>query len=187
MKTTKRILSIALALLLALALLAPMAFAEDETDPNAPVIDVQPQEIGGVKVGKTFTLTVQARLPEGVDGTLSYQWINAASGTSIATGTSATLTAVFGENGIGDDDLENPLYSTSYYYVVVTNTYEEGGVTKTASTQSETVTVTVINTLRGAGLRYFWFGSLLVSALIFPMALGGYLLFVFNSIMYSFI
>jgi len=183
MKTTKRILAVALALALGLALLAPAALAA--VDPNAPVITRQPVGPHSIRINKTFTLSVQANAPDCAPGTLSYQWFNAINDAPIATGSSVTLTSAFDDgNNVGNKGV----YSLCTYYVVVTNTYvDEDGATQSASIQSESVSVTIINSLRAAGLVPFQTGNFLYDIILFPLSLFNYFLFVYNSFMYSFI
>ena len=71
MKQSKRILAMALALALGLALFAPGVLA---ADPNAPVITRQPMERTTIRTGQTLRLEVEARLPDGVTGDLSVTW-----------------------------------------------------------------------------------------------------------------
>jgi hypothetical protein len=178
MALTKRVLSIALALLLGLGLLAPMASAA--VDPNAPVITKQPSSsLKYIKTGKSFTLTVQADLLIGAEGTLSYAWYESPGNQLIATGSAARITAT-ASNG--------SMFPSSYYYVVITNTYnDENGDQQTASIQSDTVEVGVVNSIMGAGLASFQASNFLNSILLFPLNLFTYMLFVCSSIAYTFI
>ena len=87
MKTTKRILGILLALALTLTLALPAAAAD-------PIITgVSPQN-PVARTGKNITLTVEAELPEGDAGPLSYQWYQWADGDweEIAGATAKSLT-----------------------------------------------------------------------------------------------
>ena len=68
MKTTKRILGILLALVLGLALFAPMAMAEGPS-----ITGISPQS-PAARTNKSITLTVEAQLPTGAAGPLTYQW-----------------------------------------------------------------------------------------------------------------
>lgn len=77
MKTTKRMLSIALALVLALGLVVPAMAAETEAaNPNAPVITRQPNIPARVRSNGNFVLEVQAELPEGTTSELSFTWFH---------------------------------------------------------------------------------------------------------------
>ena len=98
-----------------------------------PDITEQPEDTE-VSVGETFTLTVVASSLD--DGELTYQWyIN------------ETASNVGGEE---IEDATEAVYEfsteeagTYYYYVVVTNTIEDGEGEKTAETVSDVATVTV--------------------------------------------
>ena len=176
MKQTKRILSAALALVLAFALLVPAGAA---IDPNAPVITALPNSPISVKIGKSFTLTAQARLPAGAEGTLSYAWYEFLGNRLVATGPSATITAEASINGMKVE---------KYYYVVVTNTYEdENGVQQTASVESGTTAVLIINSIIGAGLSPILTDNPLRTILFFPANLLTYMMFLFSSIAYTFV
>lgn len=116
MKTTKRVLGILLALTLVFGI-ALTAMAEDIS--YAPVITQQPEEVY-VRAGMSFTLSVEATVPEG--GTLSYQWYQ--NGNVIEGATGSSYSARTSE------------VSSTLYSVVVTNSYTLGGETLTASTAS---------------------------------------------------
>lgn len=140
MAQTKRVLSILLALSLGMALLVP-AFATDEPDPNAPVITKQPMTRKIViREGKDIKLEVEARLPDGVEGMLSYAWYDynwqlGDTTEPVAIGAKTTLRAVPPE----DEESHFP------YCVVVTNTYRDsGGNEKTASKKSDSMDVFVM-------------------------------------------
>ena len=75
MKTTKRVLSVVLVLMLALGISAPAAAQEAEVNPMAPVITREPNWPSSVRVGQTIVLDIEAELPPGVEGELSIQWI----------------------------------------------------------------------------------------------------------------
>jgi len=79
MKTTKRILSLLLALALGLALLVP-AMAADE-DPYAPIITKQFTVPSSIRTSDTLVLEIEAELPQGVTGELSYAWYDLSWGT----------------------------------------------------------------------------------------------------------
>ena len=155
MKMTKRILCIVLTFTMGLALLIPTA-ATTPTDPNAPIITKQPKTSQIViRDGKDVKLEVEACLPDGVEGTLSYAWYDydwqpGDTTTPVATGAKTTVRAVcpfekaMNEQRwdiiIGVGGLDLPAVP---YCVVVTNTYTEGGVEKTAYTKSENMDVTI--------------------------------------------
>jgi len=127
MKTTKRILAIALALALGLALFAPMASAA--VDPNAPIITKQPKLFTIKRAGQDIVLEVEASLPEGSDGVLSYAWYDydwqeeGKIRPPVATGAKLQIT---------DQD-----YAWTNYWLVAINTYtDDDGATQTAYTQS---------------------------------------------------
>ena len=145
MITTKRVLSIALALLLGLAVLAPMASAAG--DPNAPIITMQPKaEKTTVQVGKELKLEAQAQLPDGAKGTLSYAWYAYEDWTDptarpIATGAKITIPVT--QKMIGDPSI---LAIAGNYYVVVTNTYKNNqGKTQKAYSKSDDVFITLFS------------------------------------------
>ena len=69
MKTTKRALSVLLALALGLALFAPMAAGY-----SPPIFTKRMPMVTTAKAGKTITLTAEAKLPEDVDAELQYYW-----------------------------------------------------------------------------------------------------------------
>ena len=120
MKPTKRLLAILLAVLLGLAVLAPMASAAG--DPAyAPIITKQPKEQVTIFTGKDLVLEVEAKLPDGAPGTLSYEWYRDDYG---VVGTNAKLVYP-----VKDDRTDN-YYGMKYYfsrpfYAVVTNTYTD--------------------------------------------------------------
>jgi len=104
-------------------------------DPNAPIIIKQPTatrkhnlfiSLFGIPQGATLDFEAEAALPEGSGGSLSYAWYESSYSSSVADkllGTGAKITL--------------PDASTHKYYVVVTNTYEEGGQAKTISARSD--------------------------------------------------
>jgi len=140
MALTKRLLSVALAVLLGLAALAPGVMAED--DPYAPIITKQPKASVTVFVGKTLVLEVEAELSDGVEGTLSYAWYSYSNqyGTR-KIGNSANLVLP-----ITDDMFDTFGESEKHsIYAVVTNTYvDEEGQEQTASTESDPSSVTMV-------------------------------------------
>jgi len=88
MKTTKRVLAVLLALALGLALFAPMAAAAD------PVITGVTPKNAVARIGQSITFTVEAQLPEGAEGPLTYQWYQQIGGEwqAIAGATTKSLT-----------------------------------------------------------------------------------------------
>ena len=75
MKQTKRILAIALALALGLAVMVPaVAAAPVQGGPFAPIITMQPDVLDRVTIGDTLIVEIEAVLPDGVTGELSYNW-----------------------------------------------------------------------------------------------------------------
>jgi len=167
MKHTKRVLSIALVLALALALILP-ATASEAPNPNAPIITRQPNHVFPtssilVRTGRSFELEVQARLPDGVTGELSFEWFEVGNDEPVATGPRAVFQ--IGMNGsIVTNDIS--------FYAVVTNTYLDGdGNEQTASTISEVRDVTIFdslcNILLGVWFRNFWNAMLLFPIRLF--------------------
>jgi len=71
MKVAKRFLSVLLCLLLGMAVMVPAVAQEGGS--TAPIITRQPKNRIYVTVGQPFTLNVEAKLPEGVEGTLIYK------------------------------------------------------------------------------------------------------------------
>jgi hypothetical protein len=74
MKTTKRVLSVLLALALGVALVVSAGAIWILNAPYAPIITLLPQMPDIINVGDKLILEVEAELPEGVDGELSYAW-----------------------------------------------------------------------------------------------------------------
>jgi len=148
MKITKRLLSIALALVLGLGLLVP-AFAAAEIDPNAPIILRQPNEAAFLFIGDTLRLTVEARLPQGSEGTLSFAWYYYEpefdeEPKAIGAGQNLTL-AITHDFFYGDaTPEERAMYAGKIYhfYVVVTNDFtDEDGQLQSVPVQSESAEV----------------------------------------------
>ncbi|MCL2495417.1 MAG: hypothetical protein FWE98_07165 [Oscillospiraceae bacterium] len=154
MKTTKRLLSILLAVLLGLGLLAPGAGAT-AIDPNTPVITMQPKSYVLMTNGRTLTLEVAAVLPEGSNGSLSYAWYEGwepeEDADPIATGAKLVIPMKRELLYPGDE------FGYDFYFsVVVTNTYiGTEGVEQTASTESEYSFVNVLFTTKDV-LSNFW-------------------------------
>ncbi|MDR2686257.1 MAG: hypothetical protein LBB75_00770 [Oscillospiraceae bacterium] len=146
MALTKRVLAIALALVLGLGLLIPAA----ADDPNAPVITMQPKaEKATVQLGKELKLEALAQLPDGAKGTLSYAWYAYVTWAPeidttlrpIATGAKVSIPVTQEMIGFGDTAA---LASGGPFYVVVTNTYTDGkGKTQKAYAESEPVFITL--------------------------------------------
>ncbi|MCL2495416.1 MAG: hypothetical protein FWE98_07160 [Oscillospiraceae bacterium] len=193
MKTTKRLLATLLALALGLAALAPMAFAAaEEGGLYAPYITKQARvEKTYVQLGKNLQLEVEARLPNGIEGTLSYAWyvkVPVGDGFEdklIATEAKATVL-------VTQEMLGNPstLQTSTSCYVIVTNIYtDEAGQAKEAYTKSSTsqgitlfpgysVIPEVTKALRTwpPPLSYF-FPFLVLPALLWTVFLQTYLIF----------
>ena len=138
----KRMLSIALVIVLGLALFIPTMAAEtEETNPNAPIITRQPSAPSLILAGNSLLLEVQAELPEGVEGELSFSWY-------------MTALFIYPELVGTDAQVEIPAsvfiqYTVDVqlfprggfnFYVVVTNTFaDEYGQEQTASVTSNEV------------------------------------------------
>jgi len=135
MKHLKRLLCAVLCLALCCAM-GVFAVAEDEVDPYAPVITKQPKEFSSVRAGKSTTLEVQACLPDGVDGMLSYAWYEKMDPTQpLSTSANAEISTL-------PEDLGTSYADNKYYCVVVTNTFiDEEGQERTASATSKTARV----------------------------------------------
>ncbi len=103
------------------------------TDAAAPIITAQPQGIT-VNVGDTAILFVEA---ETASGTLSYQWYSNTTDTTTAGAIKITTTT---EAAI---QVPTNTVSTTYYFCIITNTDNSKPGTKTATTQSVIVPVTV--------------------------------------------
>jgi len=161
MKTTKRIISITIALVLGLTLLVP-AMAAQPVDPNAPIITkLHARHISGT----TVALAVEAKLPEGATGELSYHWYlyeNMFSSKFVAEG--ANPTVEIARRPVRDHwDFSQAVESflaTATYYVVVTNTYtDDEGNTQTATIDSDGIRVAMALPLRDTLSEYWEFGS----------------------------
>ncbi len=103
------------------------------TDAAAPIITAQPQGIT-VNVGDTAILFVEA---ETASGTLSYQWYSNTTDTTTAGAIKITTTT---EAAI---QVPTNTVGTTYYFCIITNTDNSKPGTKTATTQSVIVPVTV--------------------------------------------
>ena len=163
MKTTKRVLSIALALLLGLAVLAPMASAAD--DPNAPVITKQPCNPYNrsatlfLQAGNAFHLEVEAALPEGSQGTLSYAWYDynwqpGDTSPPVATGASVDIHTT--EDTVIAGGVRLSFATIIDYCVVATNTWlDDEQVQQSASRRSDIVQVRLFLDY-GAAISRHW-------------------------------
>jgi len=166
MALTKRLLSIALALLLGLAVLAPGVMAED--DPNAPVITKQPTtkfrfSIPYVQAGTPLAIEALAVLPEGAkQGTLSYAWYDydwqpGDTKLPVTTGASASIPTT-------EDMLFKAIEATGIksayadlnYCVVVTNTWFDDEQTQQSTfIKSEVVKVKLFADY-GTAITIYW-------------------------------
>ena len=139
MKNLKRILCVGLCCALALGMGVLAAAADNPyDDPYAPIITKQPKATQYICAGKDITLEVQARLPDGVEGTLSYAWYDATAPYSpISTDAKFVLTIS-----------KNESLGSKIIYVVVTNTYNnDEGEERKASTTSSTIEISIAPTL----------------------------------------
>jgi len=154
MKHLKRRVRSALCAALCLALgaaLVPFAAAEDAVDtyigeisgppismaavddPNAPIITKQPfSETRYVQNGKSFEMRVEAQLPEGVKGELSYAWYKYVSDGNyelVGVGATATIqTEAFDVSNLTYSNLFGRVFAIfegGQYCVVVTNHYQD--------------------------------------------------------------
>ena len=151
MALTKRVFSIALALLLGVALLMPGA-AEEEIDPNAPIITRQPKPYAIMFAGNTLNLEIVASLPAGNGGTLridwyDYDWQPGDETAPVASGAKAAIPIeVFNYNLFDFPDSSEMLIS---YYAVLTNTYiDSEGEIQTVSIKSEPAEIQIVQPLR---------------------------------------
>ena len=103
------------------------------TDAEVPTITSQPQSMT-VNVGDTAILFVEA---ETASGTLSYQWYSNTTDTTTAGAIKITTTT---EAAI---QVPTNTVGTTYYFCIITNTDNSKPGTKTATTQSVIVPVTV--------------------------------------------
>ncbi|MCL2508320.1 MAG: hypothetical protein FWF05_04005 [Oscillospiraceae bacterium] len=125
MKAMKRVLCVTLTLVLGLGLLVPASAAD--ADPT-PIITVAPNFPNAAYAGDTLILGVEAVLPEGIEGELSYAWYSWPYHIlePIATGPELELL-------ITNEMLEGYSRPTMKITVVVTNTYiDENGKEQTA-------------------------------------------------------
>ena len=164
MKTTKRVLGIVLALAMVLTLALP-AGAADTPHPMAPVITKEPalalslsqrmtEAETFITVGTPFSFSaVEAELPDGVTGTLEYQWYQNSLPIVGANGPELTVSITL-------EDVKARIVSTfvsgASYYVEVINRYVEDGQEKTAVTTSQELYVTPCLTFEDAFRYTFW-------------------------------
>ena len=151
MKTTKRILCIALTLVLGLGLLLP-ATAAEPVDPYAPIITKQPTGPTYAWLGDTFTLEVEAKLPAGIQGELRYNWVyywTSENGDthnwSHSPYTGITMTADENklEVAVSEDLIPQP-FASIHCYAQVWYEYEDAfGVTQCPYAVSDTVSVLI--------------------------------------------
>ena len=148
MKITKRVLAVLLALTLGLALLAPAAAAIGES----PVIVkdiVEPtpgkREVQISSTSYKLALEVDARLPEGAEGPLRYEWYEETRGAARygnpINGFVYTTNVIEGQTGAKatislskEDAAKGAVYKR--YYVKVSYTYMDNGQERTASAVS---------------------------------------------------
>ena len=159
MKTTKRILSVllalALGLALGLALVVPAVAVTAKGGPNAPIITKEPVTFKLVLtpkfVGDTITLEIEAKLPDGVEGDLSYAWC-LLNGEVIGTGPKLDYVAEFEGN--------------NFIYARAINTYtDENGEEQIRYTEVD-ATVTFL-----PRLEWWEIASLiLLSPILLPLA-----------------
>jgi len=139
MKHAKRMLAVLLTLALGLSLGVPAFAAEAPVygGPYAPIITKKPiMHDGTYYIGDTLIFEVEAELPEGVDGELSYAWsyrnMNKSNYIPVATGSRLELTIT--------KDMTEPLrlYDGLFVRVDITNNYiDENGEEQTAYRRHE--------------------------------------------------
>jgi len=178
MKLVKQLLSALLAMLLAFGLFLPAHAEEVEAAAQeviteevaaqeifaqeAPVITItkQPEAFTKTLTNKEITLSVEAKIPEGVEGTLRYQWYQREDGgasTELAGETSAVLHVRPKFDDLGKLKLSESLGEVTtgggwlYYQVIVTCDYMEDGQEKSVSATSGKAEVLVYPSL----LDYF--------------------------------
>ena len=163
MKLVKQLSSMLLAMVLAFGLLLPAAHAEEGevvaqeiAAQAAPVITItkQPEAFTKTLTGKEITLSIEAKIPEGVDGTLRYQWYQVDSD-GIAVELKGETAAVlrlrltyedlrnFKPSGETDNGVRN-----LYYHVTVTCDYAENGQEKSISATSKKAEIFAYFSLR---------------------------------------
>ena len=146
----KKALSVLLALLLLLGLSIPVLAAET-ADPNAPIITRQPQSVSYVirlidgipwAYAANVVLSIEAELPDGVEGVLSYAWYH------IHPDTGAHI--LQSPNGPIFEWKASSIDNGAYYVVVTTTWWDDLAVAHTASAQSDTA---VVETTPSTALR----------------------------------
>jgi len=122
----------------------------EEGGPNAPVITKQPQMLAFVYESETLRLTIDARLPTGIDGELSiawydYDWQEGDEAPPVATGANLVLPIPIDERSVMYYDFAE---KTFRYCAVVTNTYINGeGEAQSAFVKSMTGEVIILPSL----------------------------------------
>jgi len=141
MKLPKRLLTLSLMLLLVLSVF-PSVFAEEpqpsEPNPAMPVITVRPESIRIPSTRRSFTLSLEAYIPNGDE--VGYEWSNPSG--YVYPNTTNTMTVVYGLGNEKKDatftylvkvyNLANPEYSVTetvtvevYYTVIPDMTFSE--------------------------------------------------------------
>jgi len=172
MKQSKRILAIALALVLGLALFAPGVSAAD-----APVITKQPMEKTTIQTGQTLRLEVEAKLPDGATGELSvvwhaYDWPYGIDTGPLATG--AALAYKIPVAMLGGNTSRN-----YHFYAKITGTYvDQGGITRTVDMESKSTKVLILASFADGIRMAFTGGSTLRNILLFPLHIFDALVFI---------
>ncbi|MCL2300114.1 MAG: hypothetical protein FWC27_08230 [Firmicutes bacterium] len=177
MKTTKRVLGIVLALLLGLALFAPMAMAAES---KANLFTQRMPASTMTKSGKTITLAPVAKVPAGVSAAMNYQWYtkdwNDGGGKWVpvkgATGPSLTLSFTVGLSGAGRPYVYKPYYLRAWYNaggtVVYDNDYTTVGYYMTLSDSFEAAN---LSTELAGGAQAF------LKPLVYPVTIPTWILF----------
>ena len=151
MKLVKQLLSMLLAMLLAIVLLLPAVHAEEMeaaaqeiAAQDAPVITItkQPAAFTKTLTNKEITLSVEAKIPEGVDGTLRYQWYQMDGGVAVAlageTFPALRLRLMYDDSeGFRFLKSADDAAAKRYYQVVITCDYTEDGQDKNVDAASE--------------------------------------------------
>jgi len=144
MALTKRVLCIALALLLGAALFAPAVSAE--ADSNAPVITKQPNVANTIMfTGNELKLEIEVSLPAGSNGTLSvawydYDWQPGDEAQPVATGEKATI-IVPHVNMFTPDGLSIVMNGINYYAVATHSYVDDEGQELVAIQKSDRINI----------------------------------------------
>jgi len=156
MKLAKQLLSALLAMLLAFGLFLPVhaeeveAVAQEIAAQEAPVITItkQPEAFTKTLTNKEITLSVEAKIPEGVEGTLRYQWYQIdedGMDVELEGETSPVL-----RRHLAFDDTKRTFSGKVYYdvgslcyYAIATCDYLEDGQSKSVNVASEKAEVYV--------------------------------------------